>query len=130
MPQPPIIRPMSLESLALPQLQAMPNGVPLYRLSGADKGVVRFDILFKGGYAVQSKPLLAMFANRMLREGAGELSAAEQAELIAALDAEWKAELASGSSNAEAMAKQRELSAIAQMMNVDVRFSADSVVAA
>ena len=77
MPQPPIIRPMSLESLALPQLQAMPNGVPLYRLSGADKGVVRFDILFKGGYAVQSKPLLAMFANRMLREGAGELSAAE-----------------------------------------------------
>ena len=77
MPQPPTIRPMSLESLVLPQLQAMPNGVPLYRLSGADKGVVRFDILFKGGYAVQSKPLLAMFANRMLREGAGALSAAE-----------------------------------------------------
>ena len=68
---------MSLESLALPHLVAMPNGVPLYRLSGADKGVVRFDILFKGGYAVQDKPLLAMFTNRMLREGAGVLSAAE-----------------------------------------------------
>ena len=77
MPQPPIIEPMSLENLALPRLEAMPNGVPLYRLNGADKGVVRFDILFKGGYAVQSKPLLAMFANRMLREGAGALSAAE-----------------------------------------------------
>lgn len=68
---------MSLECLALPHLVAMPNGVPLYKLCGADKGVVRFDILFKGGYAVQAKPLLAMFTNRMLREGAGMLSAAE-----------------------------------------------------
>ena len=77
MPQPPVIKPMSLESLALPRLEVMPNGVPLYRLDGADKGVVRLDILFKGGYAVQSKPLLAMFTNRMLREGTAELSAAE-----------------------------------------------------
>lgn len=68
---------MSLESLALPRLEVMPNGVPLYRLDGADKGVVRLDILFKGGYAVQSKPLLAMFTNRMLREGTAALSAAE-----------------------------------------------------
>ena len=68
---------MSIEALALPRLVTMPNGVPLYLLDGADKGVVRFDILFKGGYAVQAKPLLAMFTNRMLREGAGVLSAAE-----------------------------------------------------
>ena len=68
---------MSIEALALPRLVTMPNGVPLYLLDGVDKGVVRFDILFKGGYAVQAKPLLAMFTNRMLREGAGELSAAE-----------------------------------------------------
>ncbi len=68
---------MSLDHLILPRPVAMPNGVPLYLLEGVDKGVVRFDILFKGGYAVQSKPLLAMFTNRMLREGAGELSAAE-----------------------------------------------------
>ena len=68
---------MSIEALALPRLVTMPNGVPLYLLDGADKGVVRLDILFKGGYAVQAKPLLAMFTNRMLREGAGALSAAE-----------------------------------------------------
>lgn len=68
---------MSLDNLALPRLEVMPNGVPLYRLEGTDKGVVRLDILFKGGYAVQSKPLLAMFTNRMLREGTAALSAAE-----------------------------------------------------
>ncbi len=77
MPLPPVIQPMSLEHLALPRKQVMPNGVPLYLLDSTDKGVVRFDLLFKGGYAVQNKPLLAMFTNRMLREGAGSLSAAE-----------------------------------------------------
>ena len=68
---------MMLEHLALPGIVTMPNGVPLYLLDGADKGVVRLDFLFKGGYAVQNKPLLAMFTNRMLREGAGNLTAAE-----------------------------------------------------
>ncbi len=68
---------MLLEHLTLPRLVTMPNGVPLYKLDGADKGVVRFDILFKCGYAVQDKPLQAMFTNRMLREGASSLTAAE-----------------------------------------------------
>ena len=68
---------MQLEHLTLPRTVTMPNGVPLYLLDGADKGVVRLDLLFKGGYAVQNKPLLAMFTNRMLREGAGNLAAAE-----------------------------------------------------
>ena len=77
MPQPPVIKPLSLEYLTLPRLVTMPNGVPLYILDGADKGVVRFDLLFKGGYAVQSKPLLAMFTNRMLREGTAQRTAAE-----------------------------------------------------
>ena len=75
--QPPVIKQISLEHLALPRQVEMPNGVPLYILDGADKGVVRFDLLFKGGYAIQSKPLLAMFTNRMLREGTAQLSAAE-----------------------------------------------------
>ena len=68
---------MSIEALALPRRVVMPNGVPLYLLDSVDKGVVRFDLLFKGGYAVQHKPLQAMFTNRMLREGAGTLTAAE-----------------------------------------------------
>ena len=73
--QPPRILPVTIDDLALPQERVMPNGVRLFHLSGAHKGVVRFDILFKGGYGVQAKPLQAMFVNRMLREGAGALSA-------------------------------------------------------
>ena len=68
---------MILDHLTLPRMVAMPNGVPLYLLDGVDNGVVRFDMLFNGGYAVQDKPLQAMFTNRMLREGAGSFSAAE-----------------------------------------------------
>lgn len=68
---------MLLEHLALPRLVTMPNGVPLYMLDSVDKGVVRLDILFKGDYSVQTKPLLAMFTNRMLREGAGAFTAAD-----------------------------------------------------
>ena len=68
---------MSLEYLALPVTTVMPNGVSLHHLQGEDKGVVRLDILFKGGYSVQSKPLQALFANRMLREGSKNYTAAE-----------------------------------------------------
>ena len=73
--QPPRIHPVTISDLALPHEVVMPNGVRLFRLDGTHRGVVRFDILIKGGYAVQSKPLQAMFVNRMLREGAGEMSA-------------------------------------------------------
>lgn len=55
----------------------MPNGVPLHCLSGENKEVVRLDILFRGGYSVQDKPLQALFTNRMLREGSGGYTAVE-----------------------------------------------------
>ena len=71
----PEIKPVSVNDLALPQKRVMPNGVCLYHLAGPRKGVVRLDVLFKGGYGVQEKPLQAMFVNRMLREGAAGLSA-------------------------------------------------------
>lgn len=73
--QPPRILPVTIDDLALPQETVMPNGVRVFHLGGARKGVVRFDILFRGGYGVQKKPLQAMFVNRMLREGAGAMSA-------------------------------------------------------
>ena len=72
---PPRILPVTIDDLALPHETVMPNGVRVYRLAGARKGVVRLDILFKGGYGAQVKPLQAMFVNRMLREGAGAMSA-------------------------------------------------------
>lgn len=73
--QPPKIAPVTIDNLALPQETVMPNGVRMYRLGGVRQGVVRLDILFRGGYGVQRKPLQAMFVNRMLREGAGAMSA-------------------------------------------------------
>ena len=55
----------------------MPNGVRLYTLPGGANGILRIEVLFKGGYAVQDKPLQATFTNRMLREGASGLTSDE-----------------------------------------------------
>ena len=68
-----------VEGLAknFPVEKVMPNGVRLFRIPGDGKGSVRLDILFDGGYGVQSKPLQAMFVNRMLREGCNGMSASE-----------------------------------------------------
>lgn len=77
MHHPPQIKPISFTPLALPVEKVMPNGVRLFRIPGDGKGSVRLDILFDGGYGVQSKPLQAMFVNRMLREGCNGMSASE-----------------------------------------------------
>ena len=74
---PPVIKPVVVDSMALPVEVTMPNGVPVYVLKGCNKGIVRLELLFKGGYAIQDKPLQATFTNRMLREGAGEFSSDE-----------------------------------------------------
>lgn len=66
-----------MPDLALPVESVMPNGVSLYTIDSGIKDVVRFDMLFSGGYSVQQKPLQALFTNRMLREGAWGLSSAE-----------------------------------------------------
>lgn len=75
--QPPKIEPMMLRNLAVPATRALPNGILLHHLPGEDKGVVRLDILFRGGYSVQRKPLQALFTNRMLREGSEGCSGTE-----------------------------------------------------
>ncbi len=74
---PPSINPVVVDKMALPVEVVMPNGVAMYVLKGHDKGIVRLELLFKGGYAIQDKPLQATFTNRMLREGAGALSSDE-----------------------------------------------------
>lgn len=76
-PQPPAVNPVKISPLALPVKRVMPNGVSLYLIEGGEESVVRLDILFKGGYAVQDKPLQALFAGRMLREGGGGLTGLE-----------------------------------------------------
>lgn len=77
MKTPPVINPVIVDAMALPVSIEMPNSVPLYVLKGYNKGIVRLELLFKGGYAIQDKPLQATFTNRMLREGAGNLSSDE-----------------------------------------------------
>lgn len=77
MKQPPVIESVIIESMALPEETVMPNKSVLYTLQGSDKNIVRLELLVKGGYAVQDIPLQATFVNRMLREGAGDLSSEE-----------------------------------------------------
>ena len=63
--------------MALPVKQVMPNAVPLYTLANDGRGAVRLELVFGGGYGVQDIPLQATLTNRMLREGAQRLTAAE-----------------------------------------------------
>lgn len=74
---PPAINPVVVDKMVLPVETTMPNGVSMYMLKGHNKGIVRLELLFKGGYSIQEKPLQATFTNRMLREGAGGLSSDE-----------------------------------------------------
>lgn len=64
-----------MEDVKLPVKLLLPNGVPLYLINEGVRDVVRLDLLFAGGYAVQSQPLQALFTNRMLREGSSMMGA-------------------------------------------------------
>lgn len=75
--KPPVINPTTISNLQLPQNMVLGNGVPLYVIEGGTQDVVRIDLLFRGGYSVQEKPLQALFTNRMLREGAAGYSSTE-----------------------------------------------------
>ena len=68
---------MEFSELALPECRVMPNSIPVYVIGDGNREVVRFEMIFNGGYAVQCKPLQATFTNRMLREGTSSLSSAE-----------------------------------------------------
>lgn len=77
MPIPPVIKPVLLPEFALPERVLFPNGTTMYTLHDERQDVVRADFLFSGGYSVQSRPLQALFTNRMLREGADGYTAEE-----------------------------------------------------
>ena len=71
---PPPIRQLSEFSITRPDRRTMKNGMPLNIIHAGTEDVVRFDLLIGGGQWNQEQPLQAMFANRMLREGAGNLT--------------------------------------------------------
>lgn len=79
--QPPICQPDQLV-VQVPERRVMPNGVPLNVLNVGSNDVVRIDWLMAGGRWQQTRPLQAVFTNRMLREGTRRYSAAEIAEKL------------------------------------------------
>jgi len=74
---PPPIRQLSEFSITRPDRRTMKNGMPLNIIHAGTEDVVRFDLLIGGGQWNQEQPLQAMFANRMLREGAGNLTSSQ-----------------------------------------------------
>lgn len=74
----------NIEHLAvqMPRRSVMPNGVPLNVLDSGDNEVVRIDLLMEGGRWQQSRPLQALFTNRMLREGTRRYNALHIAEKL------------------------------------------------
>lgn len=79
---PPPIRQLSEFSITRPERKTMKNGMPLNVIHAGTEDVVRFDLLIGGGQRNQEQPLQAMFTNRMLREGAGNLTSAQIAERL------------------------------------------------
>lgn len=78
----PKIRQIDHFSIAAPERRVMPNGIPLNVIQVGNEDVVRFDLLVKGGQWNQTQPLLAMFTNRMLREGTQALTSSQIAEKL------------------------------------------------
>ena len=57
----PKIKAMDMDNIKLPELLQLRNGTPLYMINEGEMDVIRFDILFSGGYTVQRQPLQALF---------------------------------------------------------------------
>ncbi|MBR5275835.1 MAG: insulinase family protein [Bacteroidaceae bacterium] len=71
----PQIKAMEMADIKLPHKMQLENGIPLYLINEGVHDIIRLDILFRGGYAVQEQPLQALFTNRMLREGSTSIKA-------------------------------------------------------
>ena len=54
-------------SIQNPECTTMRNGMKLNIVNAGNEDVVRFDLLIGGGQWDQSRPLQAVFTNRMLR---------------------------------------------------------------
>ena len=80
--QHPIILPLEQFDIQVPQRSTLPNGVPLNVLNVGDKEVIRLDLVFEAGRLMQEKNLVALFTNRMLREGSGSMTGVQIAEKL------------------------------------------------
>ena len=78
----PVINPLTDFDIQHPEREIMPNGIPLNILRTGNEEVLRMDILIGAGTWHQTRPLQALFTNRMLREGTREMTSAEIAERL------------------------------------------------
>lgn len=80
--QQPMVHDMEPFPVTQPSRRIMANGVPLSVIAQGDQEVIRLDVIINAGRWQQSKPLQAIFTNRMLREGSASLSGREVAERL------------------------------------------------
>lgn len=66
----------------MPHKAVLSNGVPVYIIKGGTQDVLRIDLLVRGGYSIQERPLQALFTNRMLSEGTSDYKAEEISRLL------------------------------------------------
>lgn len=74
----------SLDALNImqPERITFANGIPVCVFNAGEHEVVRIDVVINGGRWHQSKPLQAIFTNRMLREGTRSYSGIQIAEKL------------------------------------------------
>lgn len=73
---------MERPCLIMPHRTVLSNGVPIYIIKGGSQDVLRIDLLIRGGYSIQERPLQALFTNRMLREGTSDYKAEEISRML------------------------------------------------
>lgn len=78
----PEIKPIEHFSIQRPECMIMQNGMCLNVINAGNEDVVRFDLLIGGGQWDQSRPLQALFTNRMLREGTRSFTSRQIAERL------------------------------------------------
>lgn len=75
--QQPKIKRLNEITIIPPERKTMRNGITLNIINAGEQEVVRVDFMFKGGRYQQTKPLQALFTNRMLREGSSKFTSTD-----------------------------------------------------
>lgn len=78
----PAINPIADIEIPKADLLTLNNEIPLYSLHFGNEDVVRIDCIFRAGIYYQQQPLVASFANQLLKEGTQTKNSAQIAERL------------------------------------------------
>ncbi|MDZ7741865.1 MAG: pitrilysin family protein [Bacteroidota bacterium] len=73
----PRVKPMNKLSVLDAERITLDNGIPLYMISGGDQDVFKLDLVFNSGTADGPFPLVAIYTNKLLKEGTPRHTSAE-----------------------------------------------------